>query len=58
MARINHQTLIRGDRVPWRRRIAAAVAGVVLAAGMVVAAAGPAAAGAGPPVLAFTPSPV
>src|SRR6516164_5688852 len=56
MGRINRQTLTGRDRVCWRRRIAAAGAGAVLAAGMVVAAAGPAAAG-GPPVLAFSPSP-
>jgi len=55
MRRIHHRTSISPDRVPWRRRIAEAGTGAVLAAGMVAAASGPAAAG-GPPVLAFTPS--
>jgi len=51
MRRIHHRTSISPDRVPWRRRIAEAGTGAVLAAGMVVAASGPAAAG-GLPVLA------
>ena len=54
MRRIHHRTSISPDRVPWRRRIAEAGTGAVLAAGMAAAASGPAAAG-GPPVLAFTP---
>ena len=51
MRRIHHRTSISPDRVPWRRRIAEAGTGALLAAGMVAAASGPAAAG-GLPVLA------
>jgi hypothetical protein len=45
MRRIHHRTSISPDRVPWRRRIAEAGTGAVLAAGMATAASGPAAAG-------------
>ncbi len=54
MVRINQLSMPGG--AGWWRRVAAAGAAGVLAAGLAVVAAGPAAA-AGPPVLAFTPSP-
>ena len=41
MRRIHHRTSTSPDRVPWRRRIAAAGTGTVLAAGMVAALAPP-----------------
>ena len=48
MRRIHHRTSTSPDRVPGRRRIAAAGTGAVLAAGLVAAAAGPAGAGITP----------